>query len=98
MENFGFGFGQNFGFGMPFSFGFGIITSFGFGRNFGSKSNRKPKFVDAPKSRIECPIIEKKKIKKFKIKNFPAFFNKHFLNTSGVGFKFKLTLSCKNPV
>jgi hypothetical protein len=28
---------------MHFGFGFGIIQSFGFGRNFGSKSNRKPK-------------------------------------------------------
>jgi hypothetical protein len=30
----------------PIGFGFGIIQSFGFGRNFGFKSNRKPKFVN----------------------------------------------------
>jgi hypothetical protein len=30
---------------MHFGFGFGINQSFGFGRNFGSKLNRKPKFV-----------------------------------------------------
>jgi hypothetical protein len=57
---FGFGFGQNFGFGVHFGFGFGIITSFGFGRNFGSKSNRKPKFVDVPYALIECKKIKKK--------------------------------------
>jgi hypothetical protein len=45
-------------------FGFGIITSFGFGRNFGSKSNRKPKFAEVPLSQIECQNIKKFEKKK----------------------------------
>jgi hypothetical protein len=66
---------------MHFGFGFGIITSFGFGQNFCSKSKRKPKLVKTH--------IYYKRGKK----NFQAFFFKHSLNVSGVGFKFKITTS-----
>jgi hypothetical protein len=63
-------------------FGFGIITSFGFGRNFGSKSNQKPKFDDIPFSHYH--LLRTKKNSNICSQ---TFFIKHFLNISGVGFK-----------
>jgi hypothetical protein len=74
---------------MHFGFGFGIITSFGFGQNFGSKTNRKPKFDDIPFSHSH--LLRTKKKKKFKhfssIILHQTFFIKHFLYISGVSFK-----------
>jgi hypothetical protein len=76
---------------MHFGFGFGIITTFGFGRNFGSKLNRKPKFISTRNHCFKGKIFKKMKKKKK--------FIKHFLNVIGLDYNFislnSLPLSCE---
>jgi hypothetical protein len=73
---------------MHLGFGFGIITSFGFGQNFGFGMHFGFGFGIITSFGFGQNFCSKRGKKKFQ-----AFFFKHSLNVSGVGFKFKITTS-----